>query len=133
MSKITIAGNATVVTSTLKLEELATIKKYRPKALILMGGENNKEEIFRIDVGTSGCGEMNQYGAYFCNVTPDDKGLACITMCNNGVAGDKIKEHVAEALGVAVIYLNKLEEALPAVLEEIKTEKAAVMGAITVI
>ena len=54
-------------------------------------------------------------------------------MCNNGVAGDKIKEHVAEALGVAVIHLNKLEEALPAVLEEIKAEKAAVMGAITVI
>lgn len=132
MSKITIVGNATVVTSALKLEELATIKKYRPKALILMGGENNKEEIFRIDVDTNGCGEMNQYGACFCNVTPDNQGLACITMCNAGVAGDKIKEHVAETLGVAVVHLNKLEQTLPAVLEEIKAEKAAIMAAITV-
>ena len=131
MAKITIAGNAVVVTSALKLEDLANVKKYRPKALTLMGGENNKEEIFTIDVGNGGCGDINGYGAYFCNATHDNEKKACITMCMEGVAGD-IKEFVADKLGSAIIHLNKLEQALPGVLEEIAAEKATVMANITV-
>ena len=131
MAKITIAGNAVVVTSSLKLEQLANIKKYRPKALTLMGGENNKEEIFTIDVGNGGCGDINGYGAYFCNATHDNDKMACITMCMEGVTGD-IKEFVADKLGSAIIHRNKLEQALPAVLEEITAEKAAILQNITV-
>ena len=131
MAKITIAGNAIVVTSSMKLEQLANIKKYRPKALILMGGENNKEEIFTIDVGNGGCGDINGYGAYFCNATHDNDKMACITMCMEGVTGD-IKEFVADKLGSAIIHLNKLEQALPAVLDEITAEKATIMENITV-
>lgn len=131
MAKVTIAGNAVVVTSSLKLEELATIQKYRPKALTLMGGENNKEEIFTIDVGNGGCGEIGTYGAYFCNATHDEAKKACITMCMEGATGD-IKEFVADKLGSAIVCLNKLEQTLPAVLEEITAEKAAVMANITV-
>lgn len=131
MAKITIAGNAIVVTSSMKLEQLANIKKYRPKALILMGGENNKEEIFTIDVGNGGCGDINGYGAYFCNATHDNEKMACITMCMEGATGD-IKEFVADKLGSAIIHLNKLEQALPAVLDEITAEKATIMENITV-
>ena len=131
MAKITIAGNAVVVTSSLKQEELANVKKYRPKALILMGGENNKEEIFTIDVGNGGCGDITVYGAYFCNATLDEDKKACITMCMEGVTGN-IKEFVADKLGSAIIHLNKLEQALPGVLAEITAEKATVMENITV-
>ena len=43
-----------------------------------------------------------------------------------------IKEWVADRIGTAIINLNKLEEKLPAVLEEIAAEKAEVMSNITV-
>ena len=42
MAKITIAGDAVVVTSALKLEDIKTIEKYRRNALVLKGGEDGK-------------------------------------------------------------------------------------------
>lgn len=131
MAKVTIAGNAVVVTSSVKLEELYTIMKYRPAALTLMGGKGNDEEIFTIDVGVDDCGDLNLYGAYFCNETHDEAKLACITMCLDGVDGD-IKEFVADQLGGALMNLGKLEQTLPSVLESIKAERQAIMANITV-
>lgn len=131
MAKFTIAGNALVITSALKLEELAIIKKYRPKALKLMGGENNKEELFCIDVGTSGNGGISSYGACYCGATHDTEKKACITITLEGVQGD-VKEYVADEYGEAVTYLNQLEAALPAVLTDIEKQKAGIMANITV-
>lgn len=131
MAKIVIAGDAVVVTSSLKLEDIRTIAKYRPKELVLKGGEDGKEPIFAIGV-TEGCGNINEVGASFGRETHDEEKLASITMCTGvGTTGD-IKEWVADRIGGAIINMNKLEEKLPAVLEEIETEKAEVMSNITV-
>lgn len=131
MAKITIAGDAIVITSSMKLEDIKTIEKYRPKSLTLMGGEDGKEAIFAIGT-TDGPGNINTYGASFGRESRDDDKLACITMCiTTGLAGD-VKEWVADKLGGAIISLNKLEGQLPAVLEEIAEEKATVMENITV-
>lgn len=130
MSKISVIGNVAVITSTMKLEDLKTIKKYRPGALTLMGGENNKEPIFCIDVGT-GHGDANGYGACFTERTRDEHQLACITVPLTGVEGD-IKEYLADRFGEAITNLNALEAVLPGVLEQVKTQKAAVMAAINV-
>lgn len=131
MAKITIAGKAVVVTSSMKLEELATIKKYRASALKLMGGKNNEDELFALDVGTSGTGSLGKYGAFFCDETPDAEKKACISMLLTGVQGD-IKEYVADALGEGITYLNQLEAKLPDVLKEIVAQKKAIMDGITV-
>ena len=40
MAKIVIAGEAVVVTSAVKLEDYRKVAKYRPKALVLLGGED---------------------------------------------------------------------------------------------
>lgn len=130
MAKIVIAGNAVVVTSSLKLEDIKTIKKYRPKALVLMGGEDKKEPIFVMDT-CKDCGNITTYGAAFGCASHDDEKLATITMCMEEPQGD-IKEWVADRLGGALMNLNKLEATLPDVLEEIKAEKAAVMENISV-
>ena len=50
MTKITIHGDALVLTSGLKLETLRKTKKYRPDALVLRDKEKNP--VFSIDVGT---------------------------------------------------------------------------------
>ena len=52
-------------------------------------------------------------------------------MVTGGVEGD-VKEWVADRVGGAIINLNKLEEKLPRVLEEISRQKADVMNNITV-
>ena len=131
MAKFTIAGNALVITSALKKSELETVKKYRPKALKLMGGENNKEELFCIDVGSSGSGSISAYGACYCSETYDAEKKACITIPLDGVQGD-IKEYVADKYGEAVTYLTQLEATLPDVLTAIAEQKRGIMDNITV-
>ncbi len=130
MSKVVIAGDAVVVTSALKLEDIRTIEKYRPKELVLKGGEDGKEPIFALGT-TAGAGSINEVGASFGRESHDDEKLATITMCTTGVTGD-VKEWVADRLGGAIMNLNKLEEKLPAVLAEIAAEKEAVLSNITV-
>lgn len=130
MSKITVVGGAAAIISTLKLEDLKTIQKYRPKSLTLMGGENNKEPIFVIGAGT-GNGELNGNGAYFTEHTHDEEKLACITISLSGVQGD-VKEYIADRFGEAIANLNKMEESLPAVLDEVQAQKATVMESITI-
>lgn len=130
MAKIIIAGNAVVITSAMKLEDLRTITKYRPDALVLKGGEDGREPIFAVSIADD-CGEINKYGASFCSESHDDAKLATITMtaCS---ADEDIRKFVVDQIGSAVINLNKLEETLPAVLEEIEAERAAVMDSITI-
>lgn len=132
MAKIVIAGDAVVVTSAMKLEDLRTIAKYRPEALILKGGEDGKEPVFAVSV-TKGNGEINKYGASFGSESHDDAKLATITMTAGCADGEDIKEFVADCIGSAIIDLGNLEETLPSVLEEIIAEKAMVMDSISVV
>ena len=133
MAKITIAGSAVVITSELKLEDVKTVKKYRPEALTLMGGKNKDEAIFKIGVTECGPGEIGKYGACFDAVSYGDSGLATVTMCRGEINDDTdIKELIADRFGSAVSKLNELEQTLPAVIEEIAAQKAAVIDSITV-
>lgn len=133
MAKVVIAGNAIVITSTMKLEDIRTIKKYYPDALVLQGGSYGREPIFAIDVEKAdGCGKVNQYGASFAASTRNEEGLATITLiCSENVDGD-IKEYVADKLGLAISRLNMLEETLPDILHVIETKKAQVIGSISI-
>ncbi len=136
MAKITIAGDAVIITSALKLEDIRTIEKYRPESLTLMGGDFGDEPVFAICT-TEGPGEINEHGASFSGATRDDEKLACITMCleDEGTGEDDrdIREQVADCIGSAIINLNRLENLLPDVLTDIKSEKAEVMANITVL
>ena len=134
MAKVVIAGNAVVITSSMKLEDIRTIKKYYPDALVLQGGKYGQEPIFAIDVenNADGCGKINQYGASFAASTRNSENLATITLvCSGDVKGD-IKEYVADKLGLAISRLNMLEETLPDILHVIETKKAQVIGSISI-
>lgn len=128
MAKITIAGQAVVVTSALKLEDIKKVKKYRPDALILKGGEDGKEPIFALGVGAD---SINKFGVSFCQETRDDNKYAVLTMTTT-YDGDNIEDFVADELGAAIINLNKLEEKLPGVIAEIDAEKATIKSNISV-
>lgn len=129
MAKVIIAGNAVVINSSMKLDDLKMIAKYRPDALTLMGGEKKDEPVFSIFVA-DGNGNINSVGAVFGEETRDDAKLATMTMVVKP-NGD-IKEYVADELGSALINLSKLEETLPSVIEEIKAERASILDSIEI-
>lgn len=131
MATITISGSAIVVKSTLTPDEIALVTKYRPAAAMLYEGEGKeKEPVFAIGL-TSGNGSISPLGAQFSRVTTDADGKATITMVGGFAEGEDPRNVVAEAVGTAIIKLNQLEETLPAIIEEIATEKAAVLENIT--
>lgn len=127
MAKVTIVGQAIVLTSTLKLEDIKKVKKYRPDALILKGGEDGKEPIFAIGVGSS---DVNKYGVSFEKESRDG-GFATMTATTN-FDGDNIGEFVADELGEVLINLGKLEEKIPGIIGEIDAERAKIMANITI-
>lgn len=131
MAKIIVAGEAVVITSSMKLTDLETIKKYNPKALVLMGGEDGKEPVFCIGVNRGKTGSINQFSVDFGAETRDDKKLATMTLMTSGVTGD-VKEFVADKYGAALMLLNKLEATLPAALEAIAADKKAILENITI-
>ena len=131
MARITIVGQAIVVTSSLALEDIKTVAKYRPEALTLYGGEDDKEPVFKLGV-TSGTGAIGKYGAEFGTETRDEEKLAVMTLILDSEAGEDPKEYVADKLGGALMNLNALEEKLPSVIEEIAAERTKILEAITV-
>lgn len=134
MAKINIAGEAIIITSALKLEDIELLAKYRPKALTLYGGEDGKEPLFKV-VSGEGTGYINANGAVFSRASGDGSGLACITMFAPELPEDaeEAKVFVEEQLGGAILLLNKLEASVPAIVGEVQAEKAAIRGSITVL
>lgn len=132
MAKISVAGNAVVVTSSLKLEDIKKVEKYRPAALTLMGGEDGKEPLYAI-ASTNGEGSINKNGASFGAETRERK-LATLTMIapRAAVEGD-IKEYIADYFGESLDYLKELEESIPAVIEEIDNSRGRVIESISVV
>ncbi len=131
MAKVTIAGKAIVITSALKLEELETVKKYSPKSLILMGGEDGKEPLFGVGVVRGKSGSISSVGAEFGEETHNETKLATMTFLAPPETED-VKEYVADKYGAALMSLNALEATLPAVLAGIEARKQEVLNAIEV-
>lgn len=130
MSKIKIAGNAVVVESALKLEDIKTVKKYNESALVLMEDKGDyKEPVFAIDVTDKNMGSINANGAEFAS--EDGEGHALITIVVGGNASE-IKKWVGENLTGAIMNLNKLEESVAKVLTQIVDDQKKVMDFITV-
>ena len=129
MAKTKIFGDSVVITSSVKLADLKNVAKYAPKALTLMGGEDNKEPIFCINVAKSGPGSLNAFGASFAPATRDHEGMATITMMIPA-AVTNAKEWVVEDFGGALMNVKALEEQLPAVIAKIAADKKSVEDSI---
>ena len=126
MAKITIVGNAVVVTSSLKFEDLVKVAKCKPAALHLKD-EKGEKDVFAIGV-TDGVGSLTSVGVLFDGATRDDNGFATITMATRFEgSNEEMKEAVADEFGGALASLAKLEATIPAVVEEINNARAEVM------
>jgi hypothetical protein len=123
--KIKIAGNAVVLTSSLKFETIQKMEKYNRDALCLIEVKNDEEnEIFRI--GTGKASSIGKYGITFMEANKDGFAVATILL-PEGVT-DK-KAYIKDNFGTALFMLNDLEDAvktacaqLEAAYEKLDTE-----------
>ena len=124
---VTVIGEAAVITSGLKLDDIKAAEKYRPKALELCDDEG--EPYFAIGTSEDTPGAIGQYGATFSETTDAD-GKATITM--NITRGENVKKKLLDKIGGALLNLNKIEEGFGAVIEEINADKAKIEAMIEV-
>lgn len=127
MAKITIAGDALIISSAVKYEDLAKVAKYRPDALVLKDAEG--EPVFRVACGQySG---VSEYGITFETATREG-GYACITLGTYIPEGEDVKEFVADTIGAAIGNLEKIETTIPDILGEIDVQRTAMMSKIQI-
>lgn len=118
--KVTIAGKAVVFTSGIKAEDLEKVAKYRPEALQL---KDEDRTIFTAAVKNKGV--VSNAGIFFDGT--DEAGYACATLVADEVP---TKEFVVDTFGTAIARMNQLEAELPAVIDEIAAQDAAVKACI---
>jgi len=128
MSKIIITGSAIVLKSSLKLEDLKKLGKYRPDALTKKDDKGSL--LFKVAVAEQGNGSAFGKAAYFAPVTHDADGLATITLAIPEDVKD-VKEYAADLLGETFTNLQGMEESLAAASHEVDAAKAAMLEKIT--
>lgn len=127
---VKVVGNAAVVVSSADLDDVKTLAKYRPEALMLYKGEGkDKEPVFMVSTG-KGDGSINKNGAVFGSATTAD-GKATITL-RIPEGTEDVKAWVEEAIGVSILHLKKVEAQFADALDEVKTEKKAVAESISI-
>lgn len=123
MAKILIAGSALVIKSGYSLDEIKTLEKYRPKALTIFE-EDGKTELFKVGT-TKGDGSIGTFGASFGRSSADDDKKATITI-NIPADVTDAKKYAEDTVGVAIVYLNKVEDQIPDALASVEEERAKV-------
>jgi len=127
---IKVVGGVAVIESGAKLADIKKLAKYRPAALSLFEGTGKeKTEVFKVGAG-AGNGSISKYGVSFGSATTTD-GKATVTMMIPEGTADP-KAWVKEAVGVAILNLNKVEAQFAAATDEIDEEIAEIEANITV-
>lgn len=129
MAKTKIFGEAIVITSTLKLDDLKAVSKYYKEKLNLYGGEDGKDLLFGIRVASSGMGALAAQGAFFAPTSRVEGGFATITMTVPAGVEDA-KKWMVEEHGGALMHLAELEKKLPDVVAKIVADEKAVAESI---
>lgn len=128
MAEVKVAGSVYVIESAFTREEIKTVEKYRPNLLKLF--DEDKRPVFA--VGVSDEAKVGQFGIQFNADSHGEDKVACVTMPLPKGTGSA-KELVVEAVGTAILNLNKVEENISVALAEIEEEKAAIAESVTVL
>lgn len=129
--QIKVNGNVVVLESSLKMEDLTKVQKYRPEELSVKGGKDNEQVMFTVMPAAAGSDGLTDKVAFFA---PALNGKASITISNIPAAAkvnaETLKGYIADTVGGAKAYIEKLEGKLPGIVEEINAQRAALMQGI---
>lgn len=128
--KITLHSdvNKYVLTSTLKKEDIDLVKKYRPEALKIKDSEGNDVFAMSYSEGKSG---VSKFGITFGGTGKTGYAIVVGNLPATLPAGVSAKDYVADEVGSALAYINKLEASLPEVVAAIKSERNTLVESIT--
>lgn len=128
MANIKIFGDSLVVTSSLKLDDIAKLQKFKPDALTLVDPEK-KEAIFAVRVSSPTFGK---FGASFISKNDDGRAQATFPI-SSGMTKEEKTKYAKECYGYALLNLNKLEAQIAEVLNITADEFAEMEESIAVI
>ena len=131
--RIALIGDAVVVTSTLKVEEIETLKKYNSDALKIFDADGN--QTFGVSY-ENGNGTLSKKGVVFGSPSRDGNGFATLTInleTEEDVPADLLKEMIADMLGDIPTKLEVIEQQAPAALSEVNAAREALINSITVL
>lgn len=136
MANIKILGNAAVLTSTLKVEDINKLARFKPEALKIINKET-KDEIFAISFGHKlSIGykpSITSHGVSFTDKTEDGYAQTTITL-PSGFENDEDKiEYVKSQYGYILLNLNELEDQAQKALNVTAAEFANMEKAITLV
>ena len=130
--KVTVAGDAAVVTSEASFEELKNVEKYNPEALKIYEGEGkDRELVFVVGTTVPGHGSIGTYGVSFDAKSRDNAKKAQLTISVAG-APDDVKKYISDKYGKALSSLKLVEAGLPGAIAKIAEEQAAIQALVEV-
>ena len=133
--QISVVGNAAVVTSSIKVEEIKTLKAGNPQALKVFKDEEKKDEVFSISYNEGAEPSFGKFGITFNSVTRDDKKCASLTLPspNTLKTNEEIKVYLADKLGsTAAAYMADLEKTVPEEAKKLTDARNKLIEAIKV-
>lgn len=141
MAKVTITGDAMVITAEFTTKELKLVEKRRPEVLTLYDMDHTtgaKSPIFKVGTskGRDVICSVGNYGITFPSLTRDDDAKASITVLLNSdvtpIEGD-IREYVADVYGTAITNLGDIETLVANAVEGIKADTKELLESITLV
>jgi hypothetical protein len=106
MSKTKIVGNAVVITSDLKAEEILKVKKFTKSGLKLKDEKGN--EIFAIDYTPGGCSSISEHGIIYAETNAEGYAQISLLISEDVKPEDRMAV-ILDKYAIALGNLNTLE------------------------
>jgi hypothetical protein len=106
MSKVKIVGNAVVITSDLKVEEILKVKKFTKSGLKLRDEKGN--EIFAIDYCSGANSSISEHGVVYGEMNAEGYAQVSLLMAEDVKAEDRMNV-ILDNYAIALGNLNTLE------------------------
>ncbi|MCX4312774.1 MAG: hypothetical protein OSJ83_02775 [Clostridia bacterium] len=131
--KLTITGDAYALTSTIKVSDIALLKKYNPAALTIVDKET-KKTLFGVDY-IEGKPSVAPFGVTFSGEGRGEGAEGCATitkMLPPHLNTDEAKKFVAEEFGGVIAYLEQLEKSVSEAAKAVADKRKKLVDSITV-
>lgn len=128
MAKIKVIRNIGIIESEFSYEDIATLAKHSPAALVLKDEEGNT--VYRAALGDKdGC--ITTAGV--CYGEQADKTAKAAVVIHIPTSVKNPVEYIMEEVGTKLLKLNAIEQQYAAALEKVKSDLSAVEASITVV
>ena len=130
--RITINGDAVVLTSTLKVEDIELLKKYKPDALKLTDEDGNQVLAVAYAANRGG---LSKTGIVFGGASIDGGYATLTTVLEKEGTFDveTVKEKIADMLGDIPSKLQQIEDAAPVAIADLAAKRATLIDSIQIL